>query len=172
LDSLKSAKDPAKLGVLPSNLKLLVDRNALVAVSMLKHIATFTVGDKNNVKDYLRVLLDIKEGTQDLLHSMEVVNRLTSMVSLPTEFIHSYISACIEMVEKVKHDRTAQKRLVRLVCVFIRSLLTNKILVVSQNEEIIVEIQTFCVTFPKVKESVDLFRMLRNLCTDEKKDKA
>jgi len=138
-----------RVNIAPVNLKDIVEHNPPIAVEFLLNIL-----GSSQMEDFLNALseLDIT------LHSMEVVNGLaTSGSQSIREFLHVYIIKCISSCNTIQ-DKYQQSRVVRLVCVFLQSLIRNNSIDVSS---MFVEMQAFCVEFSRIKEAANLFQQLK-----------
>ena len=88
---------------------------------------------------------------------------------LHPEYIHLFIGTCIASCENMSllHPSSSttsnsQNRLVRLVCVFIQSLLRNHVITPG---DIYFEVQSFCIEFSRIREASTLYKSLQQSIT-------
>ncbi|KAK9766122.1 CCR4-NOT transcription complex subunit 11, variant 2 [Basidiobolus ranarum] len=91
-------------GLTPDNLSALVENNPTIVIEALIQLSKC-----KEMAEYLNALSDITT-----LHSLEVVNRLTTSCEIPQEFLHQYLERHISSCDSMT-DRNVQNRQVRLV---------------------------------------------------------
>ncbi|RIA98752.1 hypothetical protein C1645_731479 [Glomus cerebriforme] len=151
----------------PEKLPDLVENNPRLAVEALlqlksspqvgKFLKTFVT-----INDPERLQQSSMEPVTRMRISMDVLNQLTkSPISfpLPPEFLHNYLSNCVRACEE-NQNRNIQDRQVRLICVFIQSLINNNIIDVNR---FFIEILAFCLQYSRVREAASLYKFLLDL---------
>ena len=153
---IKEIKDESKLlsvkaCCLPNKLPELIENNPRVGVEFVLKVLNSIQSD-----EYLASLVK----TDITLHSIEVVKELST--TLPIEFLQSYINHCISSCGNIKNN-FKQNRSVRLVCVFLKNLIRNKIISAQDcSQDLFFQIQTFCIEFSKIKEAAEVFTLLKS----------
>lgn len=99
-----------------------------------------------------------KQGKQQLALNNDSSSQNKDRYLLPKEFLHSFISNCISCCENIVEEK-AQKRSVRLCCIFFQNLIQRNIVDV---EEVQVEVQAFCIEFSRFREAIVLFKLLKD----------
>lgn len=133
----------------PQKLPELIENNATLATKILLKLSS-----SKQMGTYLNALSNMEVN----LHSMEVVYRLSGVVSLPSEFVNRYISNCIRSCGDIQ-DKYAQNKMVRFVCMFLKNLMKNKTVDVKHHY---IEVQAFCIEYSRIREVADLFRSLKS----------
>lgn len=139
----------SRLHFSPSKFLLLVENNPTFST------AFFQLLPSNQLDDYFQSLINMNLS----LHSIEVVNRLSTLMELPQEFLCSYLFNCMDTCDQTK-EKSLQNRLVRLVSILIQSMIRNKVIEINK---CLTKIQTFSSRYRSIKEAQTLAHLLQTL---------
>ncbi|KAI9143425.1 hypothetical protein BKA69DRAFT_126132 [Paraphysoderma sedebokerense] len=152
IKDLKSLQADQLLNVvLPSSIPEIIECNPEIAVAL------FVVTDKfNELELYFSPLLSSPALT---LNSLNVVNKLTTNIPISSDLVHRFVNRCISLCEvySERGDVDRRDRWVRLVCLFIQSLIRNRVIYL---EDYIIELQSFCLGNSRIKEAAALYRVV------------
>uniref|UniRef100_A0A915PYM2 CCR4-NOT transcription complex subunit 11 n=1 Tax=Setaria digitata TaxID=48799 RepID=A0A915PYM2_9BILA len=147
------AKDPSlvKLIDIPlAKFDKYIDDNPAIAAAVI--VARITK-NCNELPQFFQLLAGMKISVQ----AMEVVNRLCTQVEFPQEYLNSYIATCVRRCEEPDQTPFMQCRQVRVVCVFLSSLIRSRAWDVRP---LSVELQAFVLKFNHVREAASLYQAI------------
>mmetsp|Transcript_17824 Transcript_17824/g.24691 ORF Transcript_17824/g.24691 Transcript_17824/m.24691 type:complete len:317 (+) Transcript_17824:294-1244(+) len=107
------------IGMSPKRLPDLVIHNANIAYELL-----ICMTHTSEITKYYDTLSSMKLST----NSLEVFNRLSQYVELPKEFIQLFLKNCMSQCNTSNETKVNKNRLVRLVIVFLQSILKLKMI--------------------------------------------
>jgi len=110
------------------------------------------------INDYYKALVQMDMTKNYLVHSIQIVTDIASEAPVPSDFAQHYISNCIRSCSEIQ-DTFYQTKLVRQVCVLIKTLIRTKVINIK---DLFVKISTFCILFSQVEEVTALHRLIRN----------
>ncbi|VDK53173.1 unnamed protein product [Anisakis simplex] len=126
-----------------------IDENPAVAAAVIVRRVNKNAGE---LEAFFDLLLSMNLSVQ----GMEVVNKLCSQSKFPQEYLNSYIMMCVSRCQDQKQS-SLQCRQVRMVCVFLSSLIRNSNWDVHP---LAVELQSFVLKFNHVREAVSLYQAI------------
>ncbi|KAL3982179.1 hypothetical protein ACH3XW_46140 [Acanthocheilonema viteae] len=147
------AKDPslAELIDIPlTKFDKYIDDNPAIAAAVI--VARITQ-NCNELPQFFQLLAGMKISVQ----AMEVVNKLCAQIEFPQEYLNSYIATCVRRCEEPDQTPFMQCRQVRVVCVFLSSLIRSRTWDVRP---LSVELQAFVLKFNHVREAASLYQAI------------
>ncbi|VDN52715.1 unnamed protein product [Dracunculus medinensis] len=125
-----------------------IDDNPTVAAAVIVGRIT---KNSNELPLFFELLIKMNVSVQ----AMEVVNKLCTQIDFPQDYLNRYISNCVQRCEDPNQSGFPQSRQVRMVCVFLSSLLRNRTWDVHP---LSAELQSFGLKFSHVKEAASLYQ--------------